>query len=74
MRSVFPFSCVFVLGSVVRLVVAVGTLRGRHRLAFAHIDGVDDVALSIHDLVGARLRAGIAAIQSHNSPPKIFPS
>ena len=41
--------------SVVRLVIAVGTLRGRHGLAFAHIDGVDHVALGIHNIVGARL-------------------
>ena len=59
----------FPLLSVLRLVVAVRTLCRRHRFAFTHIDGVDDIALRIHDLIRTGLGTGITAIQSHDSPP-----
>lgn len=55
----------FPLLSVLRLVVAVRTLCRRHRFAFTHIDGVDDIALRIHDLIRTGLGTGITAIQSH---------
>lgn len=45
--------------------MAVRTLCGRHGLAFSHVNGVNDVALRIKDLVRSGLGASIAAIQSH---------
>ena len=55
----------FVGNSVFRFVVAVRILRGRHRLAFADVDGVHHPAFFVDYLVGPRLGTGIAAIQSH---------
>ena len=61
------FGCNF--PSQFRFVMAVGILRRRHGLALAHIDGIDDVAVSVDYFVRSRFRAYVAAMQFHDSPP-----
>lgn len=45
-----------------RFVMAVGILRGRHRLTFADVNRVNGFAFPVDYLVSARLRTNVSAI------------